>query len=381
MKPITEKEFNQVVNFIKSKYGVNLSNKKALVIGRLQNYVEQSGFNSFSEYLEVVMSDKTGSAITTLINKVTTNHTYFMREPDHFNFFQNAVLPYLEKTESSKKDLRIWSAGCSTGEEPYTIAMIIDEYFGTEKSLWNSVMLATDISTKVLETACNGIYPNESIEVLPQKWKNTYFKKINEEKSSISDKIKKEVVFKKFNLMGGNGASSFLANYHYHAWKFGTEEDTLNKFSTDIVKLNKFGFCFNTLDFLFNNDLPKDLNKYEMFSEPLYSPCEGEVWSVEDGNDDLDPSKNELYVPSNNIVIKYKENYYIALHHLKKESIKVALGDKVKQGQLLGEIGNSGNTTIPHLHIQVWKNEGTTYLGVPINFNGSFPVKNKVYFK
>jgi len=87
MKPITEKEFNQVVNFIKSKYGVNLSNKKALVIGRLQNYVEQSGFNSFSEYLEVVMSDKTGSAITTLINKVTTNHTYFMREPDHFNFF------------------------------------------------------------------------------------------------------------------------------------------------------------------------------------------------------------------------------------------------------------------------------------------------------
>ncbi|HOV25227.1 MAG TPA: M23 family metallopeptidase [Pseudobacteroides sp.] len=182
-------------------------------------------------------------------------------------------------------------------------------------------------------------------------------------------------------MQGGNGASSFLANYHYHAWKFGTEEDTLNKFSTDIVKLNKFGFCFNTLDFLFNNDLPKDLNKYEMFSEPLYSPCEGEVWSVEDGNDDLDPSKNELYVPSNNIVIKYKENYYIALHHLKKESIKVALGDKVKQGQLLGEIGNSGNTTIPHLHIQVWKNEGTTYLGVPINFNGSFPVKNKVYFK
>ncbi|HOV25223.1 MAG TPA: protein-glutamate O-methyltransferase CheR [Pseudobacteroides sp.] len=201
MKPITEKEFNNLVNFVKTKYGVNLSNKKALVIGRLQNYIEQSGFNSFSEYLDVVMSDKTGNAITTLVNKVTTNHTYFMREPDHFNFFKNTVLPYLEKTESAKKDLRIWSAGCSTGEEPYTIAMIIDEYFGTEKSLWNTVMLATDISTKVLETACNGIYSNESIEVLPQKWKFNYFKKIDEEKSVISDNIKKEVVFKKFNLM------------------------------------------------------------------------------------------------------------------------------------------------------------------------------------
>lgn len=201
MKPITEKEFNNLVNFVKTKYGVNLSNKKALVIGRLQNYIEQSGFNSFSEYLDVVMSDKTGNAITTLVNKVTTNHTYFMREPDHFNFFKNTVLPYLEKTESAKKDLRIWSAGCSTGEEPYTIAMVIDEYFGTEKSLWNTVMLATDISTKVLETACNGIYSNESIEVLPQKWKFNYFKKIDEEKSVISDNIKKEVVFKKFNLM------------------------------------------------------------------------------------------------------------------------------------------------------------------------------------
>ncbi|KNY29305.1 M23 family metallopeptidase [Pseudobacteroides cellulosolvens] len=182
-------------------------------------------------------------------------------------------------------------------------------------------------------------------------------------------------------IQGGNGASSYLANYHYYAWGFGTEEDTLNKFSTDIVKLNKLGFCFNTLSFLFNNDLPKDLSKYEMFSEPLYSPCEGEVWSVEDGNEDLKPSKNEIYAPSNNVVIKFNENYYVALHHLKRDSIKVAAGDKVKQGQLLGEIGNSGNTTIPHLHIQVWKNDGTNYIGVPIHFNGSFPVKNKVYFK
>jgi chemotaxis protein methyltransferase CheR len=201
MMAITDKEFSQVVNLVKTKFGVNLSNKKALVIGRLQNYAEKSGFKSFSEYLEFVLSDKTGSALTTLINKLTTNHTYFMREPEHFEFFRKTVLPYLEEAESSKKDLRIWSAGCSSGEEPYTIAMIIDEYFGTEKGLWDTIILATDISTRVLETACKGIYTNEGIEALPQKWKRDYFVKINEENSIIVDKLKKEVVFKKFNLM------------------------------------------------------------------------------------------------------------------------------------------------------------------------------------
>ncbi|HEY9062556.1 MAG TPA: CheR family methyltransferase [Pseudobacteroides sp.] len=201
MKPITEKEFNQLVDIIKSKYGVNLLNKKALVIGRLQNYTEQNGFKSFSEYLAYVLTDKTGRALTTLINKVTTNHTFFMREAEHFSFFQNKVLPYLEATESAKKDLRIWSAGCSTGEEPYTLAMIVDEHFGLEKNLWDTIILATDISTKVLETACNGVYPNELIEVLPQKWKNNYFVRVNEENSKIISRLKDDVIFKKFNLM------------------------------------------------------------------------------------------------------------------------------------------------------------------------------------
>jgi chemotaxis protein methyltransferase CheR len=201
MKPITEREFSQLVDFIKTRYGVNLFNKKALVIGRLQNYAEQNGFKNFSEYLEFVLSDKTGSAITTLINKITTNHTFFMREKEHFNFFRSRVLPYLEATESAKKDLCIWSTGCSTGEEPYTLAMIIDEYFGVEKSLWNTVILATDISTKVIETAFNGVYSNEGIEVLPQKWKKDYFVRVNEENSKIISRIKDEIVFKKFNLM------------------------------------------------------------------------------------------------------------------------------------------------------------------------------------
>lgn len=201
MKPITEKEFNQLVDFVKTQYGINLSHKKVLVLSRLENYLEQNEFKSFTEYFKYLIVDKTGSAINNLINKITTNHTFFMREPEHFKYLKNTVLPYLECVESRKKDLRIWSAGCSTGQEPYTLAMIINEYFRQDKILWDTKILATDISTNVLEVAVEGVYPNEGINSIPCSLKNKYFVKLNEEKSVVKDNVRKEVIFKKFNLM------------------------------------------------------------------------------------------------------------------------------------------------------------------------------------
>jgi len=137
-----------------------------------------------------------------LIDKITTNHTFFMREADHFYYFRDTVLPYLTRTVK-EKDLRIWSAGCSTGEEPYTLAMIIDEFLGREKMLWNSKILATDISAKVLDVAQRGIYSNEEIASLPAQWRLNYFKKFNHEKSILIDRIINEVIYRKFNLMEG----------------------------------------------------------------------------------------------------------------------------------------------------------------------------------
>ncbi|ATW27464.1 CheR family methyltransferase [Candidatus Formimonas warabiya] len=201
MKPITDQEFNQLVNYIRMKYGVDLFYKKTLVLGRLQNYIAQNNFKSFSAYYDFVLSDHTGAAASVLINKVTTNHTFFMREPEHFDYFRQRILPQLESTEAKKMDLRIWSAGCSTGEEPFTLAMIISEYFGVRKGLWDTHILATDISTKVLQAAVAGIYSHERIALLPEKWKKNYFVRVDEENSMIIDKIKKEVIYKKFNLM------------------------------------------------------------------------------------------------------------------------------------------------------------------------------------
>ncbi|MGI6084221.1 MAG: CheR family methyltransferase [Acetivibrionales bacterium] len=198
---ITNKEYNQLAEYIKSNYGINLKDeKRALVTGRLSNVLMNNNFRNFSEYYNYIICDKTGDASATLINKISTNHTFFMREADHFHYFMNSVLPYLKITVKSK-DLRIWSAGCSSGEEPYTLAMIIDEFFGAEKKEWDTRVLATDISSKVLDIAEKGIYDKERIASLPSKWKHNYFQRIDDKNCVLTDKLKNEVIFRKLNLI------------------------------------------------------------------------------------------------------------------------------------------------------------------------------------
>lgn len=113
---ITDKEFKQLAQYIKEHYGINLKEeKRTLVTGRLHNVLVQNGFSSFSQYFDYIISDKTGNAVVTMINKITTNYTFFMREADHFYFFRDKILPYLSSTVKTK-DLRIWSAGCSSAK-------------------------------------------------------------------------------------------------------------------------------------------------------------------------------------------------------------------------------------------------------------------------
>lgn len=201
MVAITDKEFRQLADYIKMNYGINLKKEKqALVMGRLANVLSGKGFKSFSDYYDYVVADRTGEAVITLVDKITTNHTFFMREPDHFYFFKDKVLPYLSRTVRDK-DLRIWCAACSSGEESYTLAMILDEYFGDEKKNWDTKILATDISDKVLTIARNGIYSNERIAPLPANWRLGYFSKLDKENSVVSERIRNEVIYRKLNLM------------------------------------------------------------------------------------------------------------------------------------------------------------------------------------
>ncbi len=211
MHAITDKEFKKLADYIKANYGIYLKEEKqSLVAGRLHNVLIQKNFVNFSEYYDHVITDKTGNAAATLIDKITTNHTFFMREADHFYYFRDKVLPYLADT-IKEKDLRIWSAGCSSGEEPYILAMIIDEFF-KEKVRWDTKILATDISSKVLETAQKGEYGNTEIAAIPPEWRLNYFRKTGKETSAVIEKIRNEVIYRKFNLM--DGVFPFKKKFH-----------------------------------------------------------------------------------------------------------------------------------------------------------------------
>jgi len=208
---IRDDEFHQLVNYVKSYCGLDLSGKRHLIEGRLQPVLAALNMNSFAEYYHYVVKDKSGEALINLLNKLTTNHTYFMRESDHFLFFRDTVLPYWSAA-AKNKDLRIWSAGCSTGEEPYTLAMILQDFFGDKKWLWDTRVLATDISRKVLEIASEGVYTSEQVAVLPEHWRRDYFRPVENGRYRVVDKIRNEVIFRAFNL--NNPVYPFKQKFH-----------------------------------------------------------------------------------------------------------------------------------------------------------------------
>ena len=198
---IEDKDFYRLRDYVKMNFGVNLEKKRTLIEGHLSNSITQSGFDNFHDYIEDVLGDRSGAKINVLMTKLTTNYTYFMREETHYKFMQETALPYWTSAINDH-DLRIWSAGCASGEEAYTIVMVLSEYFGFKKKDWDTTVLATDISMKVLDLARNGVYPEEHFDHLPPSWKAKYFTKIGDEEYKITDAMAKEVVFSQFNLMG-----------------------------------------------------------------------------------------------------------------------------------------------------------------------------------
>lgn len=199
---MTDEEFLRIYRFIKSRYGIDMERKKEIMQGRLENYLRASGYPSYSAYMNAVESDFTGKLERELVNILTTNHTFFMREFEHFDFLKREVLPQLRKTEADKRDLAIWCGAASTGQEPYMLAMLLKEYFGLEHSLWDTKVLATDVAVEVLQQAAAGRYDKEQIASLPESWKRRFLKPIDGgERYEVTEEIKNEVLFRQFNLM------------------------------------------------------------------------------------------------------------------------------------------------------------------------------------
>lgn len=200
MIEITDKEFRLLSTLIKEQSGINIVEaKKALLVGRLSNMLTEMGFKDFMSYYRHLTNTNDVNEIVKLMDKITTNHTYFLREPEHFTYFNQNVLPYLKENVKSR-DLRIWCAASSTGEEPYTLAIILSDFFKNDANLWDKKILATDISLNALNEAKKGIYTDESVRNLPKIWLLNYFNKVGNDKFQIKDEVKAQVIYRQFNL-------------------------------------------------------------------------------------------------------------------------------------------------------------------------------------
>ena len=196
---LTDREFNDIVTYIKSNYGINLINKRQLIEARMYSVLTEKGLTNFTDYFSLIKQNNS-QEVTAMLNKLTTNHTYFLREQAHFDFLKNVILPAQEKT-NRQKNIRIWSAGCSSGEEAFTTIMVMMDYFGLRKSEWDFRILATDISEKVMQEAQVGLYGKESLKNVPETWLRRYFTKQGADHYVLNEEVRKQVIFKHFNLM------------------------------------------------------------------------------------------------------------------------------------------------------------------------------------
>lgn len=199
---MTEQEFERIFIHIKHRYGIDLSRKKEIISGRLDNYLRINGYKTYTDFMNAVESDITGRLEETLVDFLTTNHTFFMREFEHFDFLKNTVLPELKAKEAATHDIRIWCGASSTGEEPYMLAMLLSDFFGFDHANWETTLLATDVSIDALQKAQRGVYTADQVSSLPESWRRRYLHQIlGTDTYEMTADIKKQVMFRQFNLM------------------------------------------------------------------------------------------------------------------------------------------------------------------------------------
>ncbi len=194
-------EFRRVEMFVKERYGIDFSGKIGSISARMEQYLRMHNYADVGAFMDVIEKNPNDSDISDFLDIITTNHTFFMREFDQMEFFQNHILPEIQEKKKKVKDIRIWCAAASSGEEAYTIAMLLSDFFVLSGEKWETTILATDVSPRILERAIKGVYSKEAVENLPSRWKIQYFKAINEQQYEVRNEIRSKVLFREFNLM------------------------------------------------------------------------------------------------------------------------------------------------------------------------------------
>ena len=201
---ITDEEFRLLRDFIYAQSGIHIrENRKYLLENRLANRLKELNLKNFGEYYYFLKYDPgRKQELAKLFEVITTNETSFFRNPPQLSIFQDKILPdILDKQRKSKdKSLRIWSAGCSTGEEPYTLAIILFEVLGWEISQWNIKIIANDLSPAVIKSAERGIYSKYTLRTTPEEIKKRYFQEEEPGKYKLNPKVRNLVSFGQLNL-------------------------------------------------------------------------------------------------------------------------------------------------------------------------------------
>jgi chemotaxis protein methyltransferase CheR len=194
--PLAPAEFEQIRELAYRTFGLDLKHgKEELVSARLRKLARAGGHRSFQEYYRSIVGDRTGESLLAMIDALATNHTSFLREPDHFDFLKQKVLPKL----MSRDTIEIWTAACSTGEEVWTLAMYLNEAAGNRKVRIH----ASDISNKALATAQAASYPRERCVGIPPQWLSRHFRpeKPPSTNYTVAPPIRSQAAFRRINLV------------------------------------------------------------------------------------------------------------------------------------------------------------------------------------
>lgn len=237
---LTQKEFSMFRDLIYAESGISLnSSKMNLVQSRLQKRIREKNLNSFADYYTFVTTDPSRTEMIHMIDCISTNKTHFFREIKHFELLDKHILPELIKKKKENKDnkIRIWSAACSSGEEAYTLAMILYNHLENNKNI-DAKILATDISTNVLNKAMKAVYNLEQIKETPENYTKKFFTPIydgQEPLYSVKDDVKKLVTLRKLNLLELNASCNnrfdiiFCRNVMIY-FDFETRQELINKY-------------------------------------------------------------------------------------------------------------------------------------------------------
>ena len=201
---LSDKHFEQLCTLVYKATGIVLADsKRQMVYRRLMRRVRELKIDSFSDYYHMLQNEESNE-LPNFLNAITTNFTSFFREGHHFDYLKQTFLVEHERQFGSGKRLRIWSTASSTGEEPYSLAITLNEYFGGSISQWDCKVLATDIDSTVIEHCQRGVYDADRIESLPEQVKKKWFKRRSaelREEVKVHEQLQKIITFKQLNLM------------------------------------------------------------------------------------------------------------------------------------------------------------------------------------